>query len=390
MRFLIHYYVTLVAGQTVTCVGPRFEWYPLAVRDEAFFHAVMSSTSSHAAYRQGLDLPRNFFFHRGEAIRLLNEKISSGMYDEGTINTVAVFVQQESWEGRAQGALTHMKGFLQIVSDAGGLHSPALSAKTRRHIFLTDLAATIVLMTKPVLRPTVGNDLNEYFGRPSPGTASYIKTFQLRLYNFTGSPLSKVAANVLWGLRNISELLEAIHEGTESPDRAIPEDIHFTDRVEVLERLAMKLWLVEEPEGEQHAIFRTFGWACVIYIYTILRELPPELGMNPMLAGRIKASLEASPDLNVLLATFQDLLLWQMFICGRVADARDRPFFASNASKILMIRKVESEDEIIVASEGFIWPERLIKLPIRAAVVSHIVEQVEEIKVEEVSDEEDG
>ncbi|KIN05868.1 hypothetical protein OIDMADRAFT_17038 [Oidiodendron maius Zn] len=55
-----------------------------------------------------------------------------------------------------------------------------------------------------------------------------------------------------------------------------------------------------------------------------------------------------------------------------------------------MIRKVESEDEIIVASEGFIWPERLIKLPIRAAVVSHIVEQVEEIKVEEVSDEEDG
>jgi hypothetical protein len=87
--------VTLVAGQTVTCVGPRFEWYPLAVRDEAFFHAVMSSTSSHAAYRQGVDLPRNFFFHRGEAIRLLNEKISSGMYDEGTINTVAVFVQQE-------------------------------------------------------------------------------------------------------------------------------------------------------------------------------------------------------------------------------------------------------------------------------------------------------
>lgn len=245
-------------------------------------------------------------------------------------------------------------------------------------------------MTKPVLRPTVGNDLNEYFGRPSPATASYIKTFQLRLYNFTGSLLSKVAANVLWGLRNISELLEAIHEGTESPDRAIPEDIHFTDRVEVLERLAMKLWLVEEPEGEQHAIFRTFGWACVIYIYTILRELPPELGMNSMVAGRIKASLEASPDLNVLLATFQDLLLWQMFICGRVADARDRPFFASNASKILMIRKVENEDEIIVASEGFIWPERLIKLPIRAAGVSHIVEQVEEIKVEEASDEEDG
>lgn len=110
MRFLIHYCtlspiykelkadladVTLVAAQTVTCVGPRYDWYPLAVRDEAFFHAVMSSTSSHAAYNQQVDLPRNFFFHRGEAIRLLNAKLCKREYDEGTINTVAVFVQQE-------------------------------------------------------------------------------------------------------------------------------------------------------------------------------------------------------------------------------------------------------------------------------------------------------
>lgn len=144
--------VTLVAAKTVTCVGPRFEWYPLAVRDEAFFHAVMSSTSSHAAYRQGVDLPKNFFFHRGEAIRLLNDKIASGIHDEATINTCAIFVQQEvrepsvdyvlsnqthqSWEGRSQGAQTHLKGFLQIVRDAGGLHSPHLTAKTRRHIYL--------------------------------------------------------------------------------------------------------------------------------------------------------------------------------------------------------------------------------------------------------------
>lgn len=254
----------------------------------------------------------------------------------------------------------------------------------------TDISASIVLMTKPVLQPTVGSDLHQYFGRPSAATASYVSTFQLRLCNFTGSPLSEDAADVLWGLRNISALLEAIQEGLESPDTAIPEDMHFTDRVEVLERLVMKLWYVEDPDNEQHAIFRTFGWACLIYIYTVLRELPPELGMNSLLAGRIKAALEASPDLNVLLATFQDLLLWQMFVCGRVADSRDRPFFASQASKILIIRKMESENEIIVASEGFLWPERLVTLPVRAAAVSHIAEQVGEIKEEEISDEERG
>jgi hypothetical protein len=254
----------------------------------------------------------------------------------------------------------------------------------------TDMSASIVLMTRPVLQPTVGSDLNEYFGRPSAVTASYINTFRLRLYNFTESPLSDDGAKVLWGLRNISAILEAIHEGTASPDRAIAEDIHFSDRVEVLERLVQKLWYVEDPNNEQHAIFRTFGWTCVIYIYTILRELPPELGMNPMLAGRVKKLLEACPDLNVLLATFQDLVLWQMFICGRVADSRVRPFFANQASKILMIRKMENESEIIVASEGFLWPERLVELPIRSAAVSHIVEEVKGRIKQEDSDEDEG
>ena len=87
--------MTVVTAQTVTNVGPRFEWYPLAVRDEAFFHAVISSTASHAAYLQDVDLPRNFFYHRGQAIRLVNDRIAKGAHDEGIINAVAVFSQQE-------------------------------------------------------------------------------------------------------------------------------------------------------------------------------------------------------------------------------------------------------------------------------------------------------
>jgi hypothetical protein len=55
----------------------------------------VSSTSSHAAYLQQVELPRSFFFHRAHAIRLLNQRIARGAHDEGTINTIAVFAQQE-------------------------------------------------------------------------------------------------------------------------------------------------------------------------------------------------------------------------------------------------------------------------------------------------------
>lgn len=221
----------------------------------------------------------------------------------------------------------------------------------------TDLAACIALSSKPFLAPSLDvSDPVKYFRKPSVTTSAYARTFGTRLDNFSTSDLADQAAIVLWGLRNVSEILEAIHNGTEQIDTPSAKDIQFTDRVEVLERLVHPLWYVENQP--QHAIFRTFGWACCIYIYTTLRELPIELGMNTMLAHRIKTALEECPDLNILLATFQDLLLWIMFICGRVADFRDRPFFAQQATKILLMRKIEDPAGIMAAAASFIWPER--------------------------------
>jgi len=96
----------------------------------------------------------------------------------------------------------------------------------------------------------------------------------------------------------------------------------------------------------------------LIYLYATFRELPRELGVARLLASRVKIALETCGDLNVLLATFPDLLLWQMFICGRIADERDRPFLAQQATKILRVKKLEESNDILVAADKFLWPER--------------------------------
>jgi len=89
--------VTFVTAATLTNVGPRFEWYGLAVRDEAFFHALISSTCAHYSYATGLELPYKwiFFRHRGEAIRMVNQRIAQGRHDEGTINAIIIFAHQD-------------------------------------------------------------------------------------------------------------------------------------------------------------------------------------------------------------------------------------------------------------------------------------------------------
>jgi hypothetical protein len=45
----------------------------------------------------GIELPYKwiFFRHRGEAIRMVSRRIAQGEHDEGTINAIVVFAQQE-------------------------------------------------------------------------------------------------------------------------------------------------------------------------------------------------------------------------------------------------------------------------------------------------------
>ncbi|KAH8779710.1 hypothetical protein F5882DRAFT_147184 [Hyaloscypha sp. PMI_1271] len=383
LRSLINHYVTFITAATLTNVGPRFEWYGLAVRDEAFFHALISDTCAHYTYMTGLELPYKwiFFRHRGEAIRVVNQRIAQGRFDEGTINAIIIFAHQDSFEDHPQESKKHMDGLVQLVRAAGGLQSPDFSEKTRRHLFFVDLAAAIIANTKPHFSPTMDlTNLELYFRKPSPAALSHISSFGARLYNFTGSPLSDQAARVLWGLRSISELVAAFRENSATPDTASASDIQFTDRVEVLERLVHQLWFVEDPATPQHIIFQTFGFTCLIYIYTALRDLPMGLDMNKMLARKVRMALETCAELNVLLATFPDLLLWEMLLCGRAASPRDKPFLAQQTTKILMVRKLEDARDILAASDTFLWPERGALAPLVAVGPIHTSGSVIEIE----------
>ncbi|KAE9378783.1 hypothetical protein N431DRAFT_499520 [Stipitochalara longipes BDJ] len=386
LRSLINYckfyHVTFVTAATLTNVGPRFEWYGLAVRDETFFHALISSTCAHYSYMTGLELPYKwiFFRHRGEAIRVVNQRIAQGRHDEGTINAIIVFAQQDSFEDHPEESKRHMDGLVHLVQAAGGLSCPDLSDKTRRHLCFVDLAAAIIANSKPHFPPMLDmTNLEPYFGKPNPAASSHIRSFGARLYNFTGSLLSDQAANVLWGLRSISELVEAFRDNRATPDTASASDIQFTDRVEVLERLVHSLWFVRTPAAPQHILFRTFGYTCLIYIYTIFRELPMGLNMNSMLARKVKLALETCAELNVLLATFPDLLLWEMFLCGRAAESRDKPFLAQQVTKILMVKKLEDTKDIVAASNALLWPERGAQAPLVAVGPHHTPTEVIEI-----------
>ena len=92
---------TFVLEETVTAPGPRRDWLPFIVSNAAFFHAVMGSTASHLAYKRNVEADNvDYFYHRGEAISLVNKAISDGdVATEAVVATVACFVQQDVRSG---------------------------------------------------------------------------------------------------------------------------------------------------------------------------------------------------------------------------------------------------------------------------------------------------
>lgn len=213
-------------------------------------------------------------------------------------------------------------------------------------------------MQETQLEPTLLDpDISVYFRQPSPCTLENAKALGTRLFNFTElQVLSDVVVNIYWGLRNLTEIVEGFKAGIEVVD-SHEHDIQFSDRVEVLERATHILWC-RSTRDPQTTIFRLFGSATLIHIYTILRELPPELRMLKLIAMRMKDQMERAPNLNDILATFPELMLWILFVGGQVAETERKPFFARQASKILLMKRIENQTDILHASQNFLWPER--------------------------------
>jgi hypothetical protein len=209
----------------------------------------------------------------------------------------------------------------------------------------------------------INPDINVYYGPPSLSTISYALALCTRLANFTGDQTpSNLAARIFWGLRNLSVLKETanVTEGLSY------ESITFSDRVELIERETENLLhdtlQVTAPgsapkKPSPTLLFTLFAYATLIYINSAFRELVPSF-ITMSLAHRLELSMDIEDtELNILLGTFPELMLWILFLGGGAARPRSKIWFAKSASKILRVQKLEEERGITAASTTFLWPE---------------------------------
>jgi hypothetical protein len=224
---------------------------------------------------------------------------------------------------------------------------------------------SITFLELPLFSPPqmIEPDLNAYYGPPSLSTTSYALAFCTRLVNFTGQQEpSELAANILWGLRNLSVLKETANVG----ESLSYESMSYSDRVEVIERETQNLLhgtlqtnesVYSSKKPSQSLIFTLFAYAALIHINTVFRDLVPSF-ITSILAHRLELGMDLEDaELNILLGTFPELMLWMLFLGGGAAWPKSKIWFAKTASKILRLKKLEEETGITAASTSFLWPE---------------------------------
>ena len=109
-------------------------------------------------------------------------------------------------------------------------------------------------------------------------------------------------------------------------------------------------------------IFALFARASLIYINAALRELLVNVKLFQEISNMIEQSMDIGDrDLDILLRTFPDLMLWVLFWGGSAAILPRKTWFAEMAARILVAGK--TEDTIIRdAASAFLWPEGREKL----------------------------
>jgi hypothetical protein len=220
----------------------------------------------------------------------------------------------------------------------------------------------MVLVELPVMRPARFAIVNHhtYYGSPSFSTTSYAADLEARLLHFTRQlEPSNSAARIYWGLRNVS-ILKTTASSTDSNSS---RGLHFSDRCELLEREVQQLLhrslRESSPEIDKHSlIFTLFARASLIYIYSALRDLLMNVKMFQELGNMLEESMDIGDyDLNILLGTFPDLMLWVLFLGGSVAGLSHKVWFAKTAARILRVFKIE-DNMIKGSAAAFLWPEK--------------------------------
>ncbi|KAI1627597.1 hypothetical protein EDD37DRAFT_267506 [Exophiala viscosa] len=285
---LLQYYRTSFWANSYAC-NPEGRWMSVALMDPAIIHATLSLVAIHRRDCYSIDLSREYFRHRGEAMRLIASRMSDPdqATRDATIGAVAILSssdQEFEWPAKVQTA--HSVGLADLIALRGGIDNLSSNRHIQRVAGWSDMLHSAMHGTRlRVKMPRVIAESKEsIIGTPASGNSTNPWPAVLL------SDLPSCVANILRRVRVLSSLKSFL-----VTDRNPELRRTFSGLLWKLEYSILELHDDENGEmvlNEGRGIFRNqrmnmaVGLATLIFSYSSLRNL-----VAPVLYDKLRARL---------------------------------------------------------------------------------------------------
>jgi hypothetical protein len=240
---------------------------------------------------------------------------------------------------------------------------PVICSRTSINVARLDLMSSIRLQRSPVLQPTSEeeNDIHAQISLPSP-PSHMSSPAPKREPDMTPPPSPAAifdpyqeALTIASGLHYLSVIkLQA----ETSPNKFFLDDIMFSDKIALVERRSHFLKTSEDLNGLDFdaPLFRAFGHAALIYIYSVLRDFPDGNALHLDLQKQLVTTLQ---DVNprTALASYHAMFLWILIVGGSVNGVTEAKtwFVRQTAEMAFRLRIEPTETDILEMVGEFPW-----------------------------------
>ncbi|OAL38249.1 hypothetical protein AYO20_02308 [Fonsecaea nubica] len=375
---LLQYYSTSFWANSFAC-NPEARWISVALMDPAIIHATLSLVAIHRRDCFSFDLSKVYFKHRGEAMRIVAQRLNNlqeSLSDE-TVGAVALLSSSDNhfeWPTEAQ--TTHSEGLGHLVSMRGGMETLNSNRHIQRVVGWADLLQSAMHGTRlRTQMPTVvekasaeglvpNDDSNQ--GQPT-GASIGLKD------------LPQSVGDMVRQLRILSSLKASLLQDRQQHLCRTFSDLLWKLEYSILDvplRPASAANRMDRDALPQHRLMENVvGTATLIFSYRILRDLAAPI-LYTRLSSRLRAYISAmvvspgrsqnqmkraAPEDGLLGDELPDdshlaLLLWALYLGWRGSqnDVKNRTWFATQAAQhcwrhgILSLASIRDEIQSVI------------------------------------------
>lgn len=299
---LLEYYHTSFWANSLA-VNPEGKWMSVALSDPAMLHATLCLVALHKFQTKGVPLANSYFFHRGEAMRLITTRLNepTNATSDNTIGAIAILSTSDNtvaWPAAIQES--HLSGLLTLVNLRGGIDGMSSNKHIKRVVAWADVLHATAHNTVPQLGTAKCTT-----SRDTKPLLNFVKRHGYSMLNLKAasddivpSALQDIFENLRLLAKAKSLLLHPKNDDSVAELRPIFSSVLFKTERRMLELgqgvLLTDAYIYEGHDDGLETLFcaEAVKSACLIFTFHGLRDLAITAAFFEKLVSRLRDALE--------------------------------------------------------------------------------------------------